>query len=266
MAKDNITLQMEGRIENDKHVLLPAFVEKLDSLKNILNQIDLSLFGKKISDFRVVDLSHSSPARVVIQAVSNEEGIDSSETVNKVVDYINSITNGDIPDNVDYSLLAQFKELGKGIGNKFTDLSLESGGKVAYIGKRFISEVDLALSVEDYCEGSVEGFLEAINLHDGNNTFNIYPIVGASKVHCHFPPTLYNDAINGVARKVLVSGLLKYRRKEIFPSSIEVITIEIYPIEEDLPSFDSLFGMAPKATGDLSSEAFVRKLRDEWDD
>lgn len=266
MAKDSITLKMEGLVENEKHVLLPVFVDKLDSLKKILNQIDTKLFGKKKNDFRVVDLSHSSPARVVVQAVSDEEGIDSSATVNTTVDYINQITNGDIPDNVDYSLLTHFKELGRGIGTGFNDLSLKSDNTIAYIGKKFLAEVELALSEEDFCEGSVDGFLEAINLHDGKNTFNIYPIVGASKVQCHFPPELHDDAINGVDKKVLVSGLLKYRRGESFPSSVEVRTIDVYPPEEELPTFESLYGFAPKATGSLSSEDFIRKLRDEWDD
>ena len=123
MAENNITLQMEGRIENENHVLLPAFVEKLDSLKKILNQVDVRIFGKRINDFRVIDLTHSSPAKVVIQAVSSEDGVDTSDTVISVVDYINQITNGNIPDNVDYSLLAQFKEFGRGIGSKYTSLS-----------------------------------------------------------------------------------------------------------------------------------------------
>lgn len=266
MAKDSITLKMEGVVENDKHVLLPVFVDKLDSLKKILNQVDCNLFGKKTNDFRVIDLSHSSPATVVVQAVSENDNIDSSKTVNTVVEYVNLITNGKIPDNVDYSLLKHFKELGRGIGSNYEDLSLRSKNDIAYIGKKFLAEVELALSEEDICEGSIDGSLEAINLHDGKNTFNIYPIVGVSKVQCHFPPALHNDAINGVDKKVLVTGLLKYRRGENFPSSVEVKTIEIYPSEEELPKFEDLFGLAPNATGKLSSEKFVRKLREEWDD
>lgn len=34
---------------------------------------------------------------------------------------------------------------------------------------------------------------------------------------------------------------------------------------EVLPDWDDLRGVAPNATGDLSSEAFVRELRDGWD-
>lgn len=32
----------------------------------------------------------------------------------------------------------------------------------------------------------------------------------------------------------------------------------------DFPDFEDVRGMAPDATGELSSEEFVRRLRDEW--
>ena len=33
----------------------------------------------------------------------------------------------------------------------------------------------------------------------------------------------------------------------------------------ELPDWDDLRGSAPDATGSLSSEAFIRRLRDDWD-
>jgi hypothetical protein len=36
-------------------------------------------------------------------------------------------------------------------------------------------------------------------------------------------------------------------------------------LKGDTPSWESLRGVAPDATGDLSSEAFIRQQRDEWD-
>jgi len=265
MSDDLITLSMEGRIEDDKHVLLPAFVDKLDSLKKMLNQYDAALSGKQTSNFRVVNLSHSSPATIVLQAVPQEEGMIVSETVSGLIDTVKKITSGEVPDNIDYSLLSKFKDFGKGLGTSISYLSLAAGENVAYIGKEFNDQIDIALSEEEVCHGSVEGLLEAINIHDEKNTFNIYPLVGASRVLCHFPSHLHDDAINAVDRKISVTGLLTYRRGEAFPSSVEVSSIEIYPVEDDLPAFDDLFGIAPNATGHLSSEDFIRDLRNNWD-
>ena len=36
--------------------------------------------------------------------------------------------------------------------------------------------------------------------------------------------------------------------------------------DEDPPSWESIRGIAPDCTGDLSSEEFIRKQRDEWDE
>lgn len=39
-----------------------------------------------------------------------------------------------------------------------------------------------------------------------------------------------------------------------------------YLTDDDLPTLTSLQGIAPNATGGLSSEEFVRNLRDEWEE
>ena len=43
-----------------------------------------------------------------------------------------------------------------------------------------------------------------------------------------------------------------------------MVEIEAYLPESEWPGWEDLRGRAPGATGDLSSEAFVRRLRDEW--
>ena len=124
----------------------------------------------------------------------------------------------------------------------------------AYVEARF----------DDECSGSIEGMLEQINLHDGANIFHIYPDVGPRKVTCHFPARLIDDAVAAVGRRVEIFGTLKYRAGASFPHQVSVTDIEAYPPEDELPDWDDIRGRAPDATGDLSSEAFVRELRDGW--
>ena len=126
------------------------------------------------------------------------------------------------------------------------------------------SRVDTALAVDEECEGSIEGMLEQINLHLGANTFHIYPDVGPRKVTCHFPTKLYDDAVSAVGRRVEVSGTLRYRARGEFPHQIAVTQIEVFPPVSELPDWDDLRGRAPDATGGLSTEEFVRELRDGW--
>ena len=127
-----------------------------------------------------------------------------------------------------------------------------------------VRNADKALAIDDECDGTIDGMLEQINIHHGANTFHIYPEIGPKKVTCHFPANLYDDAVSAVGRRVEVSGVLKYRLGAHFPHQIGVTGIDVYPLEGDLPDWDDLRGLAKGATGELSSEAFVRELRDAW--
>ena len=71
--------------------------------------------------------------------------------------------------------------------------------------------------------------------------------------------------VAAVGRRVEVYGSLKYRAQAPFPHQISVTAIEAFPPDGELPDWEDLRGRAPGATGSLSSEAFIRELRDAWD-
>jgi hypothetical protein len=75
---------------------------------------------------------------------------------------------------------------------------------------------------------------------------------------------LLDDAIYAVGRRVEVTGTMKYRQGASFPHAIAVTAIDSFPPDDELPDWDDLRGRAPDATGALSSEAFVRELRNAW--
>ena len=106
--------------------------------------------------------------------------------------------------------------------------------------------------------------LEQINIHLGANTFYIYPDIGPKEITCRFPNRLFDDAVSAVGKRVEVFGTLQYRVGVPFPHLIEVDNVEAFPPDYELPDWDDLRGRAPDATGELSSEAFIRELRDAW--
>ena len=162
----------------------------------------------------------------------------------------------------DADLLEDIRALARPVGRAVKSTTLIFNGSVLDLTPQIATRVDAALAVADECEGSVEGMLEQINVHRGANTFHIYPEVGARKVTCHFSPRLYEDAVAAVGRRVEVFGTLRYRVAAPFPHQIAVSGIETFPPERELPDWEDLRGRAPDATGTLSSEAFVRELRD----
>jgi len=109
--------------------------------------------------------------------------------------------------------------------------------------------------------GSIEGSLETITVHGGNQ-FNLWEAVTGRRVECYFRADQLEDVKAALGRRVRVEGRIRYNRRGEF-TSIEVRSLEIIPRDEDLPPLDEMAGIAPNITGDLSSEDYVRRLRDE---
>ena len=130
----------------------------------------------------------------------------------------------------------------------------------------FKAKIDLTMAPEDTYAGFVRGALEYINIHGGQKVFRIYPQVGPNKVTCHFPDELKDMAISAVGRFVEVHGIMRYKSVSTFPHQIDVKKLEVLPNEDELPSIFDLRGIAPDLTGSLTSEEFVRSLRDAKQD
>jgi hypothetical protein len=117
---------------------------------------------------------------------------------------------------------------------------------------------------DEMIESSMNGTLELLNINRKNSLFNLYPVVGATKIICDFPSTLLQKAIAAIGHYVNVVGQYKYKSGHPHPYYVKVTDIEIYPDEKELPSLFDLCGIAPNATNNLSSEDFIRERRDEW--
>jgi hypothetical protein len=263
---DRITLVIEGLPEDEGRVRFSAFLAECQSLAATINRLDRDANeGKAASYFRIAELSYSSPARLVLepQALPGQapKGHLVVESLNRIAEAFGK--GGDLYE-LDADLLDDIRSLARPVGTQVKSATLLFNDNRIDLTPQIVSRVDTALAVDDECEGSIEGMLEQINVHMGANTFHIYPDIGPRKVSCRFPPRLYDDAVSAVGRRVEVSGTLKYRARTKFPHQIAVTNIEIYPPESDLPDWEDLRGRAPDAIGGLSSEAFVRELRDGW--
>ncbi|MDV2503611.1 MAG: hypothetical protein RX318_06635 [bacterium] len=268
MKEYRIKSQIKGLESDDGYVRLNAFVTHLQNLRNTLINIDRLVSRKKRGSayYRVVELDCSSPATIVIDAQPHTEDIDNREEVEKrFFRGMRQIKEtGTAPENLDRATLEQLKELASQAGKTVESATISNGEHTIDLTEGLKAKVDVLLAEVDSTEGSIEGMLEAINIHKGANVFRIYPIIGPKKVSCHFPNRLREDAIGAVDNFVSIEGTLKYMKNAPFPHEIKVSKIEVYPPEDELPSLEDLRGIAPEATGDMSSEEFVRKIRDEW--
>jgi hypothetical protein len=267
MAKDDrITLIIEGLPEDEGQVRFGAFLSQVQNLNATITKLDREANGgKNASLFRIAELSYASPIRVVIEPEAlPSQPYAGHVIIERLVQIVTAIEGGADLSGVDADLLEDIRGLARPVGKTVKNSTLVFNDHHFDLTPRVVSKVDEALAVDEECEGSIEGMLEQINVHHGANVFYIYPEVGPRKVACHFPSRLYDDAVSAVGRRVEIFGTLHYRIGAVLPHALSVTGIDAYPPESELPDWEDLRGMAPDATGDMSSEAFVRELRDGW--
>jgi hypothetical protein len=264
--EDRITLIIEGLPEDEGRVRLGVFMSQLQNLSATIGKLDREANeGKPATYLRIVELSYSSPVRVVLETQPLPGQPYIGQAIAEGLGHVTMALENDADlSSLDADLLEEIRALARPVGKTVKSAALIFGDRTFDLTPRVASKVDLALAVDDECEGSIEGMLEQINLHLGANIFHIYPQIGPKKVVCRFPARLYNDAVSAVGRRVEVSGTLRYRLGARYPHQVCVRHIETFPPESELPDWDDLLGRAPDATGDLSSEDFVRELRDGW--
>jgi hypothetical protein len=267
MADGNrITLVIEGLPEDDGRVRFKTFLDQLQHLNATISRLDREVSdGKAALDFQIAELSYSSPIRVALEPrQSPNAGVVTQALFESFERIAEAIGSEDDLSQIDADILSDFRALAKPVGKQVKAATLFFDGGQLSLTERIYRRTDDALAVTDECEGMFEGMLEQINIHSGANTFHIYPDIGPRKLTCNFPASLYDEAVAAVGRRVEITGVLKYRAGADFPHLVTVAGIEIFPNEQDLPDWEDLLGIAPQATGDLTSEQFVRELRDAW--
>lgn len=265
MPSNKVRIQIPGSDKDNGLVRLPDFVRSLNTLMDALSKIDRIVTKSNTASvyFRITELKYSSPATVETEILPLRANVlHMTAITDKFVTGFQEIERGSIPPDFNRALLEDYKTLSQR-GQDKPPIVISSNGTQCLATPKIVAEIAMVLNKEESAKGSVSGILEAINIHAGTNKFYIYPIAGAEKIECNFPESIKEVAVSGVGRRVLVHGELKYRAREEFPTSVKVDTLEVFPPENSLPTFLQLKGIAPNATGDLSSEDFVSKLRGE---
>lgn len=257
---------MEGLNREQGHIRVDDFLQELQLLKSALKKASQHVHRE--SHFRLINLSHSSPVTVVLEECPTEPAIiPRGRTVSTFFfSVLKAIRDeGVLPERVSHSWLRDLSNMANPVGKTVSSVRISSNGTSIDFDRALQQKIKELLGPEETCPGAIRGMLEAINLHGTAKVFRIYPDVGPTKVTCHFPAKLQNDAVEALGHFVEVRGLLKYKVSAPYPHEVQVASIEAFPDEADLPRLSDLRGVAPRATGDMLSEAFIRGLRHATD-
>ena len=122
--------------------------------------------------------------------------------------------------------------------------------------------MDRLVSETDRSPGSVEGTLETVSIHRGSR-FTIYHSRTKKAIRCDIPQgsELLDHAKEALGSRVLIAGIL-HTNAIGEPTRIAAETLRILRERHELPSIASLGGKYPDLTGDLTTNDFIRNIRD----
>lgn len=249
MAGQRITVQLLGSPHDDGHMRLSELIKQLEFLRSALKQTERIVTGKdeKFLYYKVVDLSHNSPATVVLEAAPIKPETPPKIATRTVSSFFRNLkqisSKGKVPERVDLPALEAYRDLGSLLDKNVSQVKIINSDFAVEITEQFKEKVIDIIGPDEIIEGSMSGMLEWLNIHN-TNMFHIYPEVGPKKVNCHFPSTLKQTVISAIDRHVRVFGELRYKKRDKFAYAINVREIEVLPPDDELPSLSSLRGIA----------------------
>ncbi|MGA0563324.1 hypothetical protein ACO2RV_12840 [Ancylobacter sp. VNQ12] len=244
---------------DDAAIAVADFLKQVGALKQL---VALSRLNEEI-DARIISMSKNSPAVVELEAFAARTQV--SVGIERLFTDIKSVVDlGQVPHRVSRQALDILKEFSSAIGKGIAFAKLEFCGKEIFFDIEARRRLDDVFGDDTIADGSIDGMLEAVNIHSTVNTLALYPVVGPSRITCRFDDKLLSEVKPALGRYVVVYGEMKYRWKEMYPYEVSIRDIEILPDWEDQPKFTDILSIAPTATDGVKSEDFVKKIRDEW--
>jgi hypothetical protein len=266
--KNALEIQLRGNEDDGEDVRLSAFINQLKSLQKILHSVDYITSGKDQPLFhhKLINLSHNSPATIVLSPVpaNPKNNYISSSIYERLLSYIKIIKNQDIiPPELTREFLENLIEFVNRLNKNFIEITIAYKDQIIKIEDTLKEKIEKILEQDTVSYGSVKGMLETINVH-GENHFYLYPIVGGDKIKCLFEYEHFELVKKALKMNVVVTGKLFYKSIDVYPYKVEVEELEINPPHDELPTLRSLFGSAPQATGPMTTQEYIRKIREGW--
>jgi hypothetical protein len=256
-AKVKLTIHASGNDAND--INAADFLKQVAALREL---VLLSVRDSGAVEAKIVGLSRNSPATIELEAFwrADQRPLDVDSyfaALRSVIDH------GDAPRELGRAVFDTLKEFVSVVGKGVRESVLQIGGNEIRIEHQARQRLEDAIEPDYTVEGTVDGMLEAVNIHGDRNQFVLYPIIGPNRVNCYFPQEMLDQVRPNLGRYAIVTGKLKYRWREKFPFEARATHLE-HVSEAEQPYLPDVIGIAPDATGGERSEVFVKGIRGAW--
>jgi hypothetical protein len=269
MGSNRITFKFSGKSEDNGDLRFEIFIAQLEIFEKALRATDraISQSDKGSVYYRVVNLTHNSPATIELEAVPLNPDTDNSEKViNSFISTIKEIQDSKkAPEKFDPEDLQAFHNLTDLLSReKVSEIAISNNGTTIPLKLDLAKNVDQILGPDEFERGSITGMLEGINLHNEKNIFYLYPPLGG-RIKCFFKSESRELSISALDKYVTVYGILKYKRNIPNPFQVLVEDIEILVPDTEHNNLNDLRGVANGALEGNSVEDYLWDIRNEWE-
>ena len=259
MVAAEITISVEGRTPD---ALVKPFLDAVGNSLQILEDLDTSIAMRRRPTLRwaIVHLRIGSPAVMTLKALPPMTGKDvSQDVVNNYVDGLELLAQGT-------GLPTFFSDLALNAAKRLADLTrgneraviVRTARRSVWVSQQISANVDDLVNRTYVSDGSVEGVVEMITIHD-RPYFRIYDATQGWGVPCYFQQEGFEEIRNALGKRASITGRLRSDRLGK-PESMQVSDIRVLGLEP-LPTPSEVRGIASGMTGGLKAEEYLRRVR-----
>jgi hypothetical protein len=271
-----ITVQIVGAESDNRDVRFSELITQFEAVKIALKETEVCLRdGAKAFtplDYRVINLTHSSPSQVELEPITVMGNRDYANRVLKTftTELRRIRSHSRLIARPEINRLIAYDEIGPREKGHIDVVRIALREKhvtrpvvrEATVDKKFKQNLENILGPDEITYGAISGRLEYVNVHNTRN-FRLYPLLGPRWVRGRFTEDLLPEIRKGLDRHVTIFGKLQFKSWDKHPYAVVAQKIDVHEPDNELPTFNDLKGIAPDLTGDIRSSDWVRKIRDE---
>jgi hypothetical protein len=262
-VSESVSFVLKGNDRGSDLVRAGDFVMFVQRLIACLAAVDEALNDKPAHYLRLAELRTSSAAGTVepvVQPTKWERRHTFLPLVEPFGELLSAAKNRSVaPAWATLDVLQKIRELSE-TPKHVASAELTAGGVQVQIDDEFRGAIDEFIGGEVQSVGSVTGWLDGLNVHSSNLAY-LYPGDGTS-IACEFADSALGAVKAALKKRVRIAGLLTRRLNSNRPVRVRILELEELPPNSDLPLFSSLVGLSPEATGGMSSEDYLARLRE----
>ena len=259
-----LRFQIQGELGN---ITLAGFMRQLDDHLRMLRDYDLAISREKKASVEWL-ITNVSTGSLVVETEPRSLLADRNFGPEVAKVYVNGWARieheGMSPAYLTEPGMKAARRIVRRIGKDGIEGIVVAGPEQSVtISPKASAHMDQLISVKYRSLGSAEGTLETISIHGGSR-FTIYHSRTKKAIRCDIPATestLLDHAKEALGRRVYASGRLE-RNARGEPIRIKAERIRILRERQELPTIAELGGKYPDFTGGLTSEEYVRRMRD----